>query len=110
MPLIFSYGSLREPDVQLSTFGRHLAGHEDELVGFEISTVTINDPAIVAMSGRTQHNNLIPTANSRVRGMVFEISDAELARVDAYEAQYPYKRIDAPLASGGHVWVYVYAR
>ena len=111
MPLIFSYGSLREPAVQLSTFGRHLTGHDDELVGFELSVVTIDDPAIVAMSGRRQHNNLVPTdrPNARVRGTVFEITDSELADVDEYEAQYPYRRIDAPLASGSRVWVYVYA-
>jgi gamma-glutamylcyclotransferase (GGCT)/AIG2-like uncharacterized protein YtfP len=39
--------------------------------------------------------------------MVFEITDAELARVDEYEASAFYKRVTARLASGREAWVYV---
>jgi gamma-glutamylcyclotransferase (GGCT)/AIG2-like uncharacterized protein YtfP len=39
--------------------------------------------------------------------MVFEITDAELASVDEYEAVFFYKRVTARLASGRHAWVYV---
>jgi len=42
--------------------------------------------------------------------MVFEITDAELANVDAYERVFAYERIEASVASGSSVWVYVYAR
>ncbi len=35
MPLLFSYGTLQQEDVQLSTFGRLLQGQRDELLGFE---------------------------------------------------------------------------
>ena len=52
MPLLFSYGTLRQEAVQLSTFGRVLRGHPDQLVGFEQSVFRIEDPAFVAMSGR----------------------------------------------------------
>ena len=46
MPLLFSYGTLQQPNVQRSTFGRLLRGHADELPGFEPSLVEIEDPGI----------------------------------------------------------------
>ena len=39
MPLLFSYGTLQQEDVQLATFGRLLQGQKDELLGFEQSLV-----------------------------------------------------------------------
>jgi hypothetical protein len=112
MPLLFSYGTLQQNDVQLSTFGRRLNGRKDELLGFERSLVKIDDPQVAATLGKTHHDNVQFTGNndSRVPGMVFEITDAELASVDEYEAAFSYKRVDATLASGGRVWVYVDAR
>jgi hypothetical protein len=41
MPLLFAYGTLQEPDVQLSAFGRRLSGFPDALVGFERTAVPI---------------------------------------------------------------------
>jgi gamma-glutamylcyclotransferase (GGCT)/AIG2-like uncharacterized protein YtfP len=111
MPLIFSYGTLQNADVQLSTFGRRLDGHEDELPGFGRSSVRIEDPQVVATIGKTHHANVTfnGSENSRVAGMVFEITDAELASVDAYEAVFQYERVAAVLASGSRAWVYVHA-
>jgi hypothetical protein len=43
MPLLFSYGTLQQEDLQLATFGRLLQGQSDELVGFEQSRVRIAD-------------------------------------------------------------------
>jgi aminoglycoside 6'-N-acetyltransferase I len=99
--LIFSYGTLQQPDVQQSTFGRLLNGQRDRLRRFEKTSVK---------SGNTQHANVTfnGNENSRVDGMVFEISDGELARVDAYEADFSYKRIAAVLESGRRAWVYVH--
>jgi len=37
MALLFSYGTLQQEAVQMSTFGRLLDGQPDELVGFEQS-------------------------------------------------------------------------
>ena len=108
MPLLFSYGSLREENVQLSTFGKRLAGQRDELVGFEPSVVRIEDPQVAAALGKTHHANVTFNGSdeSRVPGMVFEISDAELVRVVAYEAAFSYARVAATLASGKRAWVY----
>ena len=110
MPLLFSYGTLQQEDVQLATFGRKLAGRRDELAGFELAKVAIEDAATVRAIGRTHHANVRPAAHrdSHVPGTVFEISDAELARADEFEAPFSYRRIAATLASGVSAWVYIY--
>ena len=97
MSLLFSYGTLQQENVQLLTFGRRLNGQRDDLVGFEQSSVTHH--ANVTFNGRD---------DSRVPGMVFEITDAELLRADEYEADFSYERIAATLASGRPAWVYVH--
>lgn len=110
MPLLFSYGTLQREDVQRRTFGRRLEGVEDALVGYEPSRVPIQDPQVVASTGSTHHANATFTGReaSRVGGTVFEVTDAELARVDGYEAPFAYARVLAPLASGRQAWVYLH--
>jgi gamma-glutamylcyclotransferase (GGCT)/AIG2-like uncharacterized protein YtfP len=109
MPLLFSYGTLQQENVQLSTLGRRLNGERDELLRFEQSLVKIEDPQVLATTGKTHHANVKFNGNedSRVPGMVFEITDAELASVDEYEVAFLYKRVAAMLASGRQAWVYV---
>jgi hypothetical protein len=111
MPLVFSYGSLQDAAVQLSTFGRRLAGVPDELVGFERSLVPIADARTVESVGQSHHVNASFTGNpqSRLGGTLFELTDAELAAADAYERTVAYERITVVLASGTHAWVYVHA-
>ena len=109
MPLLFSYGTLQEDDVQLSTFGRLLQGQRDELPGWEPSSVRIEDPQLVATSGRTHHANVTFNGrdDGRVRGTVFEVTEAELAAADRYEERAAYKRVSVLLASGKTAWVYI---
>jgi gamma-glutamylcyclotransferase (GGCT)/AIG2-like uncharacterized protein YtfP len=111
VPLLFSYGTLQQDAVQLETFGRMLRGQTDELVGFEASLVAIHDAYVVATSGKTHHPNVTSNGrtDSRVSGMVFEITDAELAAADHYEQLGGYTRITATLASGKQAWLYVHA-
>src|SRR5256885_11110435 len=111
MPLIFSYGTLQREEVQLATFGRRLNGQRDELRGFAPSLVKIEDPKVAAAIGKTHHANVTFNGNNdcRMPGMVFEITDAELASVDEYEITSLYKRIAVTLASGREAWVYVHA-
>jgi hypothetical protein len=111
MPLLFSYGSLQQPEVQLATFGRMLASEPGDLIGYDQSFVTIDTPAVVAACGRTRHANLTfnGQAECSVPGVVFDLTDDELARVDTYEAIFPYRRVVGCLASGGVAWVYVHA-
>ena len=112
MPLLFSYGTLQEPAVQMSNFGRLLQGERDELIGFEQSSVPIDDPQAVAAFGRTHHANVTfnGRSDSRVSGTVFEITDEELAAADQYEETTAYRRIGTRLASGRDAWLYVDAR
>ena len=111
MPLLFSYGTLQQEPVQLSTFGRLLAGHADELVGFEKSVIEIEDAEFVATSGKAHHAIVAFTGNpaARVRGTAFEVTEAELIRADRYEPA-GYRRMFATLASGREAWVYTDAR
>ena len=111
MPLLFSYGTLQQENVQLATFGRRLHGHADQLVGFEQSLVEIEDPEVVATSGKTHHPivKYSGSSDSRVEGTAFEITDAELEQADRYEVA-AYSRVTATLASGRQAWVYVDAR
>ncbi len=108
MPLLFSYGTLQQDDVQLATFGRPLVGQWDELTGFEPSLVRITDPQVVAATGQTHYSNAAFTGNadSRVSGTVFEVTDAELESADRYEEPASYGRILVTLASGQQAWVY----
>ena len=111
MPLLFSYGTLQLEAVQVSTFGRVLRGHTDELVGFELGVFRVEDPEFVAKSGQADHATVRYNGRneSRVSGMVLEVTDAELANADRYEPA-GYKRIGAKVASGQQVWVYADAR
>lgn len=108
--LLFSYGTLRQPEVQLATFGRELDGQRDAIVGYDLDHVTITDPHVIATSGSDRHPILRPIerAGAHIDGMVFEISEAELAAADEYEVD-DYRRIAVPLRSGATAWVYVFA-
>jgi hypothetical protein len=111
MPLLFSYGTLQQDNVQLATFGRVLRGERDELVGFEQTLVKIEDESVVSTSGKTHHPNVSYNGRneSRVRGTAFEITDAELASADHYETLGGYQRVAVVLASGKQAWLYVRA-
>ena len=107
--LLFSYGPLRQPAVQLATFGRELEGRQDAIVGYNLDYLTITDPHVIATSGSDRHPILTPGApTAAVEGTVFSISEAELAAADAYEVD-DYVRVAVPLRSGQTAWVYVVA-
>jgi Gamma-glutamyl cyclotransferase, AIG2-like len=108
MPLLFSYGTLQQDDVQRATFGRLLTGRADALPGYSRHLVAIDDPEVVATSGKTHHPIVRRSADAadRIEGSVFEITDAELAQADAYEVA-AYRRVAVVLESGVDAWVYV---
>jgi gamma-glutamylcyclotransferase (GGCT)/AIG2-like uncharacterized protein YtfP len=108
--LLFSYGTLQQDEVQLSSFGRLLEGQEDAMVGYRRSLIEITDPDVIRTSGRRFHPIVEVSGNpdDEVRGRVFRITDSELLAADAYEVS-DYKRIQVPLRSGSTAWVYVRA-
>ncbi|MGZ5921537.1 MAG: gamma-glutamylcyclotransferase family protein [Rhizomicrobium sp.] len=106
---LFSYGTLQQDGVQLSSFGRLLQGRADALPGWKREMVEITDPDVLAKSGMRFHPIIVPGgACDEVTGMVFEITEDELASADRYEVA-DYKRIAVRLKSGTEAWVYVKA-
>jgi gamma-glutamylcyclotransferase (GGCT)/AIG2-like uncharacterized protein YtfP len=108
--LLFSYGTLRQENVQLASFGRILSGSPDALPGYATTMIEITDPEVVAKSGMKFHPMVVETGNpsDEVPGALFLITEAELAAADAYEVS-DYRRIEVSLRSGRRAWVYVRA-
>jgi len=108
--LLFSYGTLQDKAVQMANFGRHLSGRSDSLPGYTLLPIMINDPAVVALSGKSEHMIAKRSAHAadEVTGMVFEITASELAAADRYEVS-EYTRVQVTLKSGVNAWVYVAA-
>ena len=105
--LLFSYGTLRDGAVQMANFGRLLSGRADALPGYTLLPIAIRDPAVVALSGKSQHM-IAKRSNDRdeVSGVVFDITVEELAAADRYEVA-EYTRVLVTLKSGVQSWVYV---
>jgi len=108
MEYLFSYGTLQNKDVQITTFGRELDGQADALVGFRQGWLEITDPNVLKTSKQTHHPIVSRSANNNdhVAGTVFEVSQKDIALADAYEVD-DYVRIEVKLASGKTAWLYV---
>jgi hypothetical protein len=107
---LFSYGTLRQADVQRATFGRLLDGRPDALAGFALSPMTITDPHVIATSGKSVHTIARATGDpaDRIDGLVFRVTAGELDSADRYESG-PIERISVRLESGTDAFVYVAA-
>ena len=108
MPLLFSYGTLKQPEVQRANYGRLLHGAPDALVGYRLEPLTISDPDVVRVSGKAVHTIARPSGNpeDRIDGVRFELTEAELAATDRYEVD-AYARAEIVLESGVRAFVYV---
>lgn len=106
--LLFTYGTLRDPDVQLDTFGRLLEGEPDVLPGYTVDYAEIEDHRVVEISGKSVHPIVRPTGNplDKVMGHVVWVTESELEACDEYEVTL-YRRVSRVLASGRTAWVYV---
>jgi Gamma-glutamyl cyclotransferase, AIG2-like len=108
---LFSYGILRQREVQLAIFGRGLDGRADVLRGYTLSPLQITDPGVITTSGTAHHAIVRETGDplDAVPGIVFRISRADLAAANAYEVA-DCKRVTVRLGSGIEAFVYVDAR
>lgn len=106
--LIFSYGTLQLPQVQMNTFKRPLTGTPDALMGWKQEWIRITDPKVLALSGEAMHPILRYTGEARdfVLGTALEVSKLEIFAADDYEVD-DYKRVEADLKSGRKAWIYV---
>jgi gamma-glutamylcyclotransferase (GGCT)/AIG2-like uncharacterized protein YtfP len=111
MPLLFSYGTLQQKEVQIANFGRELAAVPDTLQGYVVGEVEITDERVIRESGKSIHPILIFTGQltDEVDGSVFEITAAELKLADDYEVD-DYQRISACMKSGRECWIYAAAQ
>jgi len=110
MHKLFSYGTLRQPDVQRALFGCLIEGRPDALPGYRLDPVTIENEAAVALSGAEVHwiAKASGDVGDQVPGLVLTLTDAQLAAADAYESD-AYTRIEVTLASGRRAWLYARA-
>lgn len=108
MVALFSYGTLQQRDVQLATYGRELEGAPDVLLGYRLTSVMIDDPHVVDVSGKAVHTIAVPSGDAadRISGVVFLLSEDELRATDSYETD-AYSRISVTLESGRRAFVYV---
>ncbi len=107
---LFSYGTLRQAEVQIANYGRLLDGAPDVLAGHRLVPVAIADPDVVRISGKAVHTIAVASDDSadRIDGIVFVLTEPELTATDAYETD-AYARIEVRLESGRSAWVYVAA-
>lgn len=105
---LFSYGTLRQPEVQMALFGRRLVERADSLVGFRIDRIVIATPDVVAVSGAAVHRILRRDADATdpVRGAALALDARDLAVADEYEGDN-YVRVTARLGSGLDAFVYI---
>ncbi len=108
---LFSYGTLRQPDVQRATFDRELQSEPDILCGYSLSMLDIIDPAVIATSGSDTHPIVRWTGDEsdEVEGVALGVTADELAAADGYEVS-DYRRVAVMLKSGRHAFVYVSAQ
>ena len=109
--LLFSYGTLQLEAVQMATFGRQLSGTSDDMRGFELVSLKIADPVVVAISGKARHTMATFTGRPSdvVSGTVFAVTPDEIQHADKYEVA-AVRRVAVVLQSGVRAWAYVDAR
>ena len=104
---LFSYGTLRQPEVREALFGRPLPTTPDSLPGYRLEWLLITDAAVIAESGSDRHPILRNgDVTDSVPGACLGLNKHELLAADAYEVD-DYARTSLTLASGVDAWVYV---
>ena len=104
---VFSYGTLRQANVQMALYGHTVLTIEDSLPGWRLDWIQILDPKVIEASGSDRHPILRPgTANDSVSGAYLELTSEELSATDDYEVS-DYVRKSVTLSSGKPAFVYV---
>ena len=100
MHYLFTYGTLQDLSIQKQVFGRTLVGIHDVLNGYDISLEKIMGRYLVIEKAINKE--------SKIEGIVYELQDNELLKVDLYEGE-AYKKTKVVLKSGKSAWVYIKA-
>ncbi len=96
MILLFTYGTLQEPEIQSQIIGRNVNGQSDMLRGYRMEK--IGDEGVF-------YPIIYKTGNDTIEGAVLEITEQELTKTDFYEGPL-YQRSEVVLESGTKAWVY----
>jgi gamma-glutamylcyclotransferase (GGCT)/AIG2-like uncharacterized protein YtfP len=103
---LFSYGTLRDEDVQRAVFGRPLDSTQDALAGYRLATMRVGHWEAAEISGGHLQQTLVPGDGEPVTGAVLHMTEEELRLADSYEPK-EYTRIRVRLCSGTEAWVYL---
>lgn len=96
--LLFSYGTLQEPEIQEKILNRRLKGTKAILLGYKkYEKRMMNKYPIIEQSD---------DAKAMVSGILYKVSNYELYKIDLYES-LAYTRIQAKLKSSVKAWVYI---
>ena len=105
---LFSYGTLRQPEVQRELFGRVVESVPDVLPGYRLDLLPILDAQVIALSGSDVHPILRRgVREDEVVGSALRLAAQDLTRADSYEVS-DYVRIAVVLQSGKRAFVYVH--
>ena len=94
--VLFIYGTLNQPDVQMHIIGRYDMGKPDVLTGYRKTQVTLENAA---------HPMIFAAPGEIVQGNCIRVTSAELKQIDIYETD-AYQRVRVTLRSGRAAWVY----
>ncbi len=102
MENLFAYGTLKDKEIQEQIFGRILKGSPDQLIGY-----TIKDIQIEEEFGIINYPIILETKNAAesISGICYQLSERELELADTYEGMH-YKRIEVQLESNETAWTY----
>jgi gamma-glutamylcyclotransferase (GGCT)/AIG2-like uncharacterized protein YtfP len=96
MERLFTYGTLRDSEVQREVLGKESAGVPDSLSNYRLSSLDI---------GGEQYPIAEPGDGGKIEGVAYEVQLEELKKIDEYEGQ-EYRRIKVTLDSGLEAWIY----
>ena len=105
---LFSYGTLRDGEVQMELFSRYLTGHQDILKGYKTSKIELDEEGF---TGFCEHETYLIASvsedeNDAIEGTALEVTGDELLLSDEYEPE-EYQRERVTLASGKQAWIYL---
>lgn len=103
MEKLFSYGTLRSKEIQRQIFNKVLIGTADQVSGYKLKSLKIEEEF-----GMADYVVAVASESSTdiIHGVVFTISNADLAKVDLFESN-AYRRVQVTLQSGETAWIYI---
>ena len=107
---LFSYGTLRDGEVQMELYRRHLTGHNDILRGYKTLEIVLDEDGFCGFSEQATYliASVSDDENDVIEGTALEVTGDELLRADEYEPE-EYQRERVTLASGKQAWIYLRA-